>query len=126
VQQKEKKVSAEMPGHARTGTQFAGVGADPNRLPWHHPQVGDVIAPPAGRGPGLFAFVKRTRQRKRKRRNVADLRKRRDDGIATLKIVAYDLRAETFARRYCGLTGKEIPMEKIAQAISDFVGKHGA
>jgi hypothetical protein len=93
------------------------------------------INPPAANvlallGPEVNAHIraraKRARQRKRKRKNVADYRARRRKGIVTLHIVAYDLRAETFARRYCGLTGKNLSMEQIAQAITDYVNKMGA
>jgi hypothetical protein len=101
--------------------------AESNRLAWHRPRVGDMIIPPAAKAP-LLAPVKRARQRKRKRKNVADHRARRRKGIVTLHIVTYDLRAETFARRRCGLKthGRGPTMEEIAQAISDLVNKEGA
>jgi hypothetical protein len=92
---------------------------------WHRPRVGVVIIPPAAKAP-LFVYVKRTRQRRRKRRNTADCRKRRDDGIVILHIVADELRAETFARRRCGLKGRDPTIEEIAQAITDLVNKEGA
>jgi len=69
---------------------------------------------------------KRARERLRRNRNNAEYRRRDNKGISVLKISAYLHRAETFARRYCGLTGKDPTVAQIEQAITNFVNQKGA
>jgi hypothetical protein len=83
-------------------------------------------APVIGAPAVIVIDWKRARERLRKNQNNARYQRRLNDGIRVLKITAYLHRAETFARRYCGLTGRDPTEAQIEQAITDFVNRKGA
>ena len=70
--------------------------------------------------------ARRADERERKNRNNTRYRLRHDEGKVVLHVTAYLHRAETFARRYCGLTGKEQTVAQIEQAITDYINRKGA
>jgi hypothetical protein len=83
-------------------------------------------APVIGAPAVIVVDWRRARERFRKNVNNAEYRRRFNDGICVLRISAFLHRAETFARRYCGLTGKDPTVAQIEQTITDFINQKGA
>jgi hypothetical protein len=86
-------------------------------------RVGTVISPPAAARIELAGRKPGRRRANRELRNASnrEYRRRYDAGKVILKISAFTLRAETFARRFCGLTGDDPSNADIEQSVVNFI-----